>query len=1084
MTSVAGEYDVAGDVVNWHNPIGLSVVATLLIVDGLVYGQGTLASLRGTVLDPSGAAIVSATVSVRNAPTQVSRETRTDQAGSYTVFDLPPSTYEITVAAPGFTIQRRMDVELTVSAEEVVDFSLNPATVRSTVEVHAEAHGIDRESAALAEVGNPRVMRELPLNGRDWTQLALLEPGVSAIRTQNALNGSNSNRGSRGFGSAVTIGGGRLGQNNYLLDGVSQNDYTNGPPGSVLGLALGVDAIKEFSVLTNNFYAAYGGTSGGVINAVSRNGTNSFHGDLYEFLRNEKFDARNFFDRQKPPLRRNQFGAALGGPIQHNKTFLFVNYEDLQQAAKNTSIAIVPSAAARDGDLAEGKITVSPVTAPYLTLWPLPNGPLLGNEDTGEYVFTAGSPATENTGLARLDHYFSRNDSLAISWSTDEAKTSTPDSLNDILALNSLRRNTISLNCIHIFHPQLVNAFRFGINRVTAKGLDSSPGNNPAASDPSLGILPGRAAPALTVPGLTAFTGGVGGLATTNFWFTNFQAYDDVSLQRGNHAIRFGFDFIRYRYNTQVAADPNGAYSFASLTDLLTNGKLTDFFADVSYGGGVRNLPGIGFPERAFRQNVAGSYLQDTWRWNPALTLNFGLRYEIASVPNEVHGLVSNLRDIYSTNLNAGQPLFQNSTYYNFEPRGGLAWAPSRDKKLSIRAAFGVFDVLPLIYEIAMLEAYSGPFSSLVTLTDPPPGSFPSGGYQTTLQANETSLPVREPSIEYNPSRNYVMQWNTSVQRVLAPDLILSVAYAGSRGVHMFDLANDVDIVLPTLTSAGYLFPSPIGSGTRLNPKVGSIRQLTWGDGSNYNSLQMMLQQHSRHGLELQGAFTWQKSIDGYSSSIFPTQFQNSVSSLFINSRLNRGVSDFDVGRVAVISGLWRLPKSSAAQPLLKALVNGWQMGGIFTLSDGMPFTPLVSGDAAGENSSSPYDVPNRVVGPACTHLTNPGNPSQYINLVCYSFPIPANLLGNAGRNSLVGPGLAELDSSVSRDFRLHFFSDSVTFQFRAEAFNLANRPNFEPPLPNNALYNLKGAPIASAGLITSTATTSRQVQLALRLSW
>jgi hypothetical protein len=1070
--------------VNWRNRIGLSVVAIFVIVDGCMYGQSTFASLRGTVRDRSGAIVANAKVTVRNADTQVSRETQTDMVGTYAVFDLPPSLYEITIAAPSFEIERRTNVELSVSAEDVVDFSLNPATVQSSVEVHVEANDIDRESVALTDVVDPGAMRELPVNGRDWTQLALLEPGVSGIRTQNALNGSNSNRGSRGFGSAVTIGGTRPGQNNYLLDGISQNDYTNGPPGSVLGLALGVDAIREFSVLSNNYSAAFGETSGGVINGVSRSGTNGFHGDLYEFLRNDKFDARNFFDGEKLPLRRNQFGAALGGPIQRDKTFFFVNYEGLRQAAKNTSIGIVPSAAAREGDLAEGKIVVSPATEPYFALWPLPNGPHLGNGDTAEYIFAAENPATESTGLAKLDHNFSPNDNLAISWSTDQGETSTPDSLNSVLSLNSLRRNTLALNSVHIFDPQLVNAFRFGVDRVTAKALDSSPGNNPAASDSSLGILPGRDAPALTVPGLTTFTGGVGGLSATNFWFTNFQIYDDVSIQKGNHVIKFGCDFIRYRYNTRVAADPNGEYSFATLTDFLTNQKLTNFFTDVYYQGGEANLSGIDFPERGFRQNVAGTYVQDTWRLSPAFTLNSGLRYEIASVPNEVHGLVSNLRDIDSTDLNVGQPLYQNPTYRNFEPRTGLAWVPSRDKKLSVRAAFGIFDVLPLIYETAMLEAYSGPFSSLVTLADPPSGSFPSGGYQTILESTETSLPVREPSIQSNPRRNYVMQWNMSVEHLLAPDLLLSVAYAGSRGVHMFDLANDVDIVAPTLTPAGYLFPSPIGSGTRLNPAVGSIRQLTWGDGSSYNSLQIRLQQQFEHGLELQGAFTWQKSIDGYSSSIFPTQFQNSVGTLFINARLNRGVSDFNVGRVAVIYGLWQLPKAGAPQPLLKALANGWQMGGIFTISDGMPFTPVLTGDVAGEKSSSPYDVPNRVVGSACTHLTNRGNTLQYINLACYSFPLPANLFGDAGRNSLVGPGLVELDSSVARDFNMHLFSESAKLQFRGEVFNFANRPNFEPPLANNALYNSKGVPIASAGLITSTATTSRQVQLALRLSW
>ena len=773
-----------------------------------------------------------------------------------------------------------------------------------------------------------------------------------------------------------------------------------------------------------------------------------------------------------------------GGADPKGKTFFFANYEGLRQAQESTSIAIVPSTAARAGDLAEGKIdresgdrSLPRALAAYE--WTAP-----GRWRHRECIFTAGSRAREDTALARLDITFHRRIILRSPGRRTKVTPVLRTRSTVLLAINSLWRNTLALNSIHIFSPQLVNVFRFGVNRVTAHALDSAPGENPAASDLSLGILPGRDAPALTVPGLTAFTGGVGGLAATNFWFTNFQAYDEVSLQKGKHTVKLGFDLIRYRYNTRVAAEPNGAYAFASLPDFLTNGKLNNFFADINYQGGQTTLSGIGFPERGFRQIVAGAYVQDNWHWSPALNLNLGLRYETASVPNEVNGLVSNLRDIYSTQLNVGQGLFRNPTHYDFEPRVGLAWAPSRDKKFSVRAAFGMFDVLPLIYEIAMLEAYGGPFSSLVTLSNPPSGSFPSGGYQRILQSNQSGLPVREPSIEYDAPRNYVMQWNTSVERVLAPDLTLSVAYAGSRGVHMLGVANDADIVLPTLTPEGYLFPTPIGSGMRLNPHVGSIRQLTWGGGSNYNSLQTLLRQKFRNGFELQGAFTWQKSIDGYSSSVFPTQFQNSVSTLFINRHLNRGVSDFNVGRVAVISGLWQIPKTTGSRALLKALANGWQVGGIFTISDGTPFTPLISGDAVGENNSGSYDVPNRVVGPACTHLTNPGNPMQYINLACYSFPAPANLLGNAGRNSLIGPGLVELDCSVSRSFNLRWMSEAIKLQFRAEAFNLANRPNFEPPLANDALYNSKGGRIASAGLITATATTSRQIQLALRLSW
>jgi len=468
----------------------VSILATACC---LIHTQTTFATLRGTIRDTSDAAIPKAVASLRNVATGAVRTIRPDAAGAYSFFDLPPSTYEMTVTAPNFASHHRTGIELTVGSEAVVNYTLSPSPVQSTIDVRAELAGLDLESAALSGVEGVGSLRELPLNGRDWTQLALLQPGVSAIRTQNSLNGSSSNRGSRGFGSEVSIGGGRPTQNNYFLDGISLNDYTNGVPGSALGLALGTDAIQEFSVLTNNYSASYGGASGGVVNALSRSGGNAVHGDVYEFLRNDRLDARNFFDGQKPPFRRNQFGAAAGGPIQRDKTFFFVNYEGLRQALTNTSIATVPSAAARAGDLSTGNIAISPAIVPYLVLWPLPNGPLLGSGDTGQYIFTAKSPAGEDFGVVRGDGLISAKDSLALSGSTDRGQTGSPDGLNSIFVDNRLWRNSAFLSETHIFNPQVVNAFRAGVNRVSAQSLFTSPGNNPAASDSSLGISRFRA---------------------------------------------------------------------------------------------------------------------------------------------------------------------------------------------------------------------------------------------------------------------------------------------------------------------------------------------------------------------------------------------------------------------------------------------------------------------------------------------------------------------------------------------------------------------------------------------------------------
>ena len=1062
------------------------VLAAFLIVVAFpasLLCQSTSAELQGTIQDPTGSVIPNAAVSVKNVATDVTRLAKSNASGIFNVPDLGPATYDVIISAPGFGTQRTTNLVLTVGAQQVLNVTLTTAQVNSTVEVTSTAPAVDLASSTLSGVEDAKTTRDLPLNGRDWTQLATLQPGVSSVRTQNTLNGSSSNRGSRGFGTELSINGGRPTQNNYFLDGITQNDYANATPGSVLGLTLGVDAIQEFSVLTSNYNATYGQTSGGVINAVTRSGSNQIHGDVYEFLRNDKLDARNFFDVQKPPFRRNQFGAAAGGPIRRDRTFIFGNFEGLRQALTTTSLATVPSAAARAGMLSTGAVTVSPAVKPFLALWPSPNAGLLGAGDTGLYNFAAKSPSSENFGSLRVDHVISDKDNVAVVYSIDDGVTQTPDSLNSTFVNSTLRRNTVSVHETHIFSPELLNVFRAGLNRVTAHALTSSPGNNPAASDPTLGILPGRDAPYLTVPGITTYNGGLNGLATTNFWYTTPQLYDDFSIQKRAHSMKVGFSFIRYLSNMQVASVPNGEYDFNSLSSFLTN-KPNIFYADLSYAPGQSSgAPvGTGFPERGFRQNVFGGYFQDDIKLREYLTVNVGLRYEMSTVPVEEHGRVSNLRDITSTNLYPGQPLFQNPTHLNFEPRVGVAWDPFKNGKTAVRAGFGMFDILPLIYEYGLLDSYAAPFSSLAQIGSQPAGSFPTGGYAYILSGKP--VPLRAPSIQYNPSRNYVMQWNASIQRSLTPNLTLLVAYSGSRGVHMAAVGNDVDIVQPTLTSQGYLWPTPVGSGTKINPAFGGIRQLTWGDNSFYDSLQTRVQKRFSHGFQLVGSFTWAKSIDGYSSSSFPTTFQTSVSTLFINRKLNRGPSDFNVGRTLVINGLWELPKLASASGLVKSVANGWELGGVFQANDGLPFTPLISGDATGQLSGGTYDVPNRVVGQACTQLVNPGNPSHYINTGCYSFPVPATLLGNAGRNSIIGPGIVEMDASILRNFALPFISEASRLQFRAEAFNLANRANFEPPVPNNKLFSASGAAIANAGVITSTSTTSRQLQFALKLIW
>src|SRR5438309_4972306 len=378
--------------------LSVAVIWALSLFAAQGYAQVTGATLSGTITDPSGAVIPNAQVSVRNTATGVTREVTADTAGFYSVPNLLPGNYEVTVMSPGFSTARQSNVELGVGAQQQLNISLKVGETSQTVEVTEAAPLIQLTSSTLSAQVEATTVRELPLNGRDWASLASLSPGVNAIETQLPFEGG-ATRGNRGFGAQLTIAGGRPTQNNYRLDGLSINDYGNGGPGSVIGVSLGVDAIQEFSVLTGNYSAEYGRTSGGVVNAISKSGTNSFHGDAYEFLRNDKLDANDFFsnasNQPKPPYKRNQFGAAAGGPIRKDRTFIFGDYEGIRQSQGIVgSAAVVPSDAARAGNLTAGRVNVDPLVQKYLTLIPHANGPITG--DKGVFTFAGVRKVTEN----------------------------------------------------------------------------------------------------------------------------------------------------------------------------------------------------------------------------------------------------------------------------------------------------------------------------------------------------------------------------------------------------------------------------------------------------------------------------------------------------------------------------------------------------------------------------------------------------------------------------------------------------------------------------------------------------------------
>jgi len=1023
-------------------------------------GAQIAGGLRGTITDPSGAPVPNAHISIENLSTNDATALTTDARGFFSASDLPPGNYSIMASMPGFS-NATATVAITNGNQSVVSLTLQPANNQPSHKTPG--------SSSMGGVVSSETVRDMPVNGRDWTQAATLQAGVSSVRTQPDATNTSSGRGQRGFGAQISVSGGRPQQNNYLLDGISINDYANAAPGSVLGLDLGADAVEEFSVVTSNYPATYGRSSGGVINAVTRSGSNSFHGTVYEFLRNSALDARNFFDVTKPPFRRNQFGASAGAPIQKDRTFFFANYEGLRQSLGTTQVDTVLSPAARSGQLSSGNVTVDSQVAPYLAFYPLPNGRILPPGDTGIFTFSGQQVTGENYFTTRLDRKFSEHDNLSGTYVFDAAKTIQPDKLDTKLTGVQSRRQLFTLLESHTFGSQSVNSFRLGFNRVVAL-LGQTPGAiNPLAGDVSLGFLPGHTAGGISVLELTDFAGGLGASSVFNFHWNSIQAYDDIALSRGNHSLRFGVSLERIRNNSLAESNPNGVFTFKSISDFLTN---RPYSLDIG-------LPGTISP-RGLRQTVASAYAQDDFRWYRNFTVNLGIRYEMATVPTDAHGRLATLRHLTDPLPHLGDPYFSNPTLRNFEPRLGLAWDPFGNGKVAIRSGFGMFDVLPLPYEFELLSLFAAPFFQLGTPTNLPANSFPLTAVSLSSADPKT---LRNIYIQPDPSRNYVMQWNLNVELDPTKNSTALIGYVGSRGVHQPFRVDDGNIVLPQLTPAGYLWPA--SGGQKLNPNVGRLDILMWRGDSNYDALQLQLKGRTAHGVQAQASYTWAKSIDTGSATIAGDQFANSIASLpWFDLRLNRGLSDFNVAHNLSVRFTWEIPSPASLRGIEGSLASGWQFGGTYQASTGSPFTVTIGGDPLGLNSTDPYDVPIRLTGGTCNNPINVGNPADYLKLECFAFPSPATLRGNTGRNSIIGPGVSNFDLSVLKNTYIKKIADRFNAQLRVEIFNAFNHPNFAPPLDHQAVFDELGNPVSGAGLINSTQTPSRQVQLGLKLIW
>ena len=1070
-----------------------------------VYGQVVGGAIQGTITDPNGAALPGVKVEIVNVSTQIITTLTSNADGFYTAPNLLPGDYTVTATRSGFATTVTQ-MTLTVGAQRVANMAMHIGSFTEVVKVQAEAPDVELSTSEISAVVNATTIRELPLNGRDWTQLATLQPGITSIRTQPAVGAGD--RGQRGFGTQMTVNGGRPAQNNYRLDGTSINDYSNSAPGSVLGADLGSDAVAEFSVLSSNYPAEYGRSSGGVINAITRSGTNEFHGSVYEFIRNSALDASNFFDSTKPPFKRNQFGATAGGPIVKDRTFIFGNYEGLRQSLGVTQSNTVPTQDARAGHLKAEDVTVDPLVIPYLPIWPLPNAGILQDScrtdgsgicELGTFKLSGQQITPENYFTTRIDHKFSTNDALYGTYMHDSANITQPDELGIKVTGYTTGRQLVTLEENHIFNPQVVNAVRVGYSRVVGLVGQTLKALSPLATDPTLGFAaPGRPVGEIDVTGIATFSGGLGAISNYNFHWNSFQAYDDAFVTKGKHSIKFGVAAERIQENMNAADSPNGFYVFGSLSSFLTN-KPDSFSA---------NLGETGIP-RHMRQTIFGTYLADDWRLFPNLTVNLGLRYEMATVPTEKHGKIASLPTLSSSQLHTGDPYFSNPTLRNFEPRIGFSWDPFKDGKTALRGGFGMFDVLPLPYETQNLTLFAAPFYLLGTISTLSQGDFPKKGF-TLLDPNSS---LRVNYIQPHPHRNYVMEWNLNIQRELTQSIAVMIGYTGSRGVHQPFRIEDMNIPLPDIkVPEGYIW-SPAVIGHPVNPNFGQIEGLLWAANSSYHGLETQIKKNMSHGLQAQASFTWSRSIDTSSAGSIGDNFHNSVGSLpFFDTRLNRGPSDFNVTKNLVTNFEWEIPSPKSLPAVGEWALSGWQLGGIFEASSGVPFSAIIGPDPLQLGNTDPFARPTRVNGPGCDNPINPGNAAHYIKIECFGLPqqtpaiasvcqtygydpnavppnpgIPgtcANLLGNSSRNQLIGPGLINFDMSLFKNMKFKRISERFNAQFRVEVFNIFNHPNFSPPVDNTAIFDNTGARQVGAGAITSTVTTSRQIQFALKLIW
>ncbi len=958
------------------------VIALALLVEmggfaAAAHAQAVGAALSGLITDEKGGAVPGATVSIKNVGTGVVREVGTNGDGFYSAPNLLPGTYEVRVTAQGFQTFVQKEIALTVGAQQALNLSLKVGQLTQTVVVSAAPPDVQTTSSTISATVDSNTVRELPLNGRDWTSLATLEPGVSKIPNQVGT-GFSANKGNRGFGDQLSDSGHRANENTYRVNGISINDYSNGAPGGASGLNLGVDGIQEFSVLTSNYTAEYGRTSGAVVNAITKSGVNDFHGTAFIFDRDKIFDAKNFFDPAGPipSFRRVQFGASGGTALVKDKTFVYGTYEGVRQNRPGSQIIRVPSQEARNGMLCVtsgsnscaslAAVTVDPKVAPYLPLWPCPvSCQNATNTDSVTTNVALPSISNENYFTGRVDQKISAKDNLAASYFWDSGPQSQPDPLKNAIHQVFSRRQAASAEETHIFSPALVNTFRAGVSRVRGD-INSPVSGDKVATDPTLAVAPGAAGPPqIGVPGVVTTAIGLGGLNRFLHRWTSAQANDDAFLTRGTHSIKVGFAFERMLYNVTEKLSPNGRLNNygqpkSGPCSTFTSGGLCRLLTNAP--NKLNALAPGGSNEVAIRESLFAGYVQDDWRWRPNLTVNMGVRYEFTTLPKDANNRIQEITTIANCATPGVAPgptspcgpvhvnsfIANNPTTKNFEPRIGFSWDPFKNGKTAVRGGFAIFDVLPLPYEFGLNTAATFPFQvvgfdSVATLGN---------GIDPNISFNPNV--VRNRFVQQNPKRADVLNWNFNIQREVAPSWTLLVGYVGSRSVHLSVAADDINLVPPVVTSAGILIPANTyqldpnwgggnGGVTPGGPGGPGIRPVIFDGESTYHGFQAQIKKAMTHGLQGQVSYTYGKCKDTSSAPVTGDTYVNSIAVPLLLSHAYRvGPCDFDIRQTLVGTFIWDVPGPKSGT--MRYLAGGWELGTIVTATSGSPFTVTFGG--------------------------------------------------------------------------------------------------------------------------------------------